>query len=95
MGGMVVSHLLYTRVAGGNIQGPRVRECPAPRIQQCAAQRIVLSPSRVTVPQLDAHVDGKCTMRRVRKMFVRGEVRLLPAVQLRLAMEALDIVGAG
>jgi hypothetical protein len=89
-----VSHLLYARVAGRNIQGPRICECPAPRIQHCAAQRIVLSPSRVTIPQANAHVDRECAMRRVREMLMRGEVGLLPTVELGLAVEALNIVGA-
>jgi len=88
------SYLLYTRIAGRNIQRPQIRECPAPRIQHRIAERIILGPSGVAVPQLDAEVYGEAAIGRVRKMFMGREVRLLPSIELRLAVEALHIIGA-
>lgn len=52
-----------------------------------------LDSSGVAVVHLDAGIDGKAAVGAVSEMLENGDVASLPAIELTLADEALDVVG--
>ena len=88
------TYLFDAREALRLVQRPQVREGHATRLQHMLAERVVFHAPGVLVPQSDTDIDGKAAVWRVCEMLECRRVRLLPAVQLCLAREALDIVEA-
>jgi len=88
------SYLLNTREASSRIKWPVIAKGSLPRLLHFIAERVFFDATWVAMTKSDTCIDGEAAAGRVGKVLVGWNVGFLPAIELAVAVDTLDVVGA-